>query len=310
MTGEEIRARLTAFAGRWSVYEGSERAEAQTFLNELFECYGTKRADVAQFEQAQAGRFLDLIWPRACLIEMKAPSEAKRLDKHRKQALDYWAESADPATNTPAPRWVVLCAFRKLEIWEPGLFPGGPRVVLDLIDLPDQYDALLFLAGDEPVFAGGQAALTREAVVHLVDLYERLAERDAAGPDELRDFLLQSVWCLFAEDLGQIPAHRFSAVLEELIANPHRSSADEVGQLFTWLNTPGARPQHGLRRLPLPTAGRGRSHTIPTKAIAGCSSSIGPSPPARSPITPSESLQTRQPRHPRAGAGRGRRVRR
>ncbi len=246
MTGEEIRAALTAFAARWSVYEGSERAEAQTFLNELFECYGTRRSDVADFEKPQAGRFLDLIWPRVCLIEMKAPSESKRLEKHRKQALDYWLESADAATNTPTAKWVVLCAFRKLEIWEPGSFPTAPRLVLDLIDLPDQYDALLFLAGREPVFTGGQAALTREAVVHLVDLYERLLDRAAADPDELRDFLLQSVWSLFAEDLGQIPEHGFTRVLEELIANPQRSSADELGQLFTWLNTPGVRPEHGL----------------------------------------------------------------
>lgn len=59
LTGEEIRARLSAFAARWSVYEGSERSEAQTFLNELFECYGTERSDVAHFEQAQAGRTRD-----------------------------------------------------------------------------------------------------------------------------------------------------------------------------------------------------------------------------------------------------------
>ena len=41
LTGEEIRQRLAELAERWSVYEGSERAEAQTFLNELFDCYGT-----------------------------------------------------------------------------------------------------------------------------------------------------------------------------------------------------------------------------------------------------------------------------
>ena len=65
-TGEEIRSRLAALAARWSVYDGGERAEAQTFLNELFDCYGTRRADVARFEEPQAGRFLDLIWPRVC----------------------------------------------------------------------------------------------------------------------------------------------------------------------------------------------------------------------------------------------------
>jgi len=147
LSGEEIRARLSVFAARWSVYDRSERGEAQTFLNELFECYGQRRSDVATFEQRQGTSFLDLEWPRVCIIEMKAPSEAKRLAKHREQALRYWAESADPAKNLPAPRWVVICAFRKLEIWEPGQFPAAPRVVLDLIDLPDQYDALLFLAG-------------------------------------------------------------------------------------------------------------------------------------------------------------------
>jgi hypothetical protein len=247
LTGEEIRAALTAFAARWSVYEGTERSEAQTYLNELFACYGTDRSEVAQFEEYQAGRFVDLMWPRVCLIEMKAPGEAKRLAKHREQALTYWRESADPETNTPAPPYVVLCAFNKLEIWEPGSYPGAPRVVLDLIDLPDQYDTLLFLANREPVFAGGQAELTREAVVHLVDLYEQLSNRRAADPDILRDFLLQCVWCLFAEDLGQIPEHGFMRILDELIANPRRSSEDDLGQLFECLNTPGdRRPEHGL----------------------------------------------------------------
>jgi len=118
--------------------------------------------------------------------------------------------------------------------------------VLDLIDLPDQYDALLFLAGQEPVFAGGQAALTREAVVHVVDLYEQLQNRAAADDDVLRDFLLQTVWCLFAEDLAQIPGHRFTQLVDGLIANPSRSSADDLYGLFTALNEHGPRPQHGL----------------------------------------------------------------
>ncbi len=246
-TGEEIRSRLSAFAARWSVYEGGERAEAQTFLNELFECYGTRRADVARFEEPQAGRFLDLIWPRVCLIEMKAPSEAKRLAKHREQTLRYWVESADDAAGIPAPRFVVICAFRRMEIWEPGAYPKHPRLVLDLIDLPDRYEALLFLIGPghEPVFTGGQAALTREAVVHLVDLYEQLKERAAADRPALRDFLLQTVWCLFAEDTGQLPRHRFTQLLEELIASPHRSSADELGGLFAALNERAVR-EHGL----------------------------------------------------------------
>ena len=47
LTGEEIRSRLGDFAAKWSVYEGTERSEAQTFLNQLFACYGTDREAVA-----------------------------------------------------------------------------------------------------------------------------------------------------------------------------------------------------------------------------------------------------------------------
>lgn len=247
LTGEEIRHRLQVFAARWSVYDRSERAEAQTFLNQLFECYGQDRLAVgATFEEPQAGRFLDCIWPRVAIIEMKAPSEARRLEKHRTQALDYWRNAADPDRNVPAPRYVVICAFRRLEVWEPGAYPNAPRAVLNLIDLPDRYDTLLFLAGGEPVFIGGQVELTREAVGQVVSLFGELKERRAAGPDVLRDFILQCVWCMFAEDLGLLPAHLFTRLVNGLITEPSRSSVDELGALFRWLNdSASTRPDHG-----------------------------------------------------------------
>jgi hypothetical protein len=247
MTGDEIQRRLVDFARRWSLYQGSERAEAQTFINELFACYGTDRLDAdARFEEHQEGRFLDLLWPRRCLIEMKRPSEAHRLPSHRKQALDYWRNASDPASNVPAPRYVVVCAFQRFEVWEPGAYPKEPRAEFDLIDLPDRVDALLFLADREPVFVASQEAVTREAVRHVTDLFRELGDRRAAGPDELRDFLLQSVWCLFAEDLGQLEGHLFTRIVDDLMANPQRSSADDLGQLFEWLNRPGERPAGGL----------------------------------------------------------------
>jgi hypothetical protein len=90
ISGEEVRANLTRFVARWSVRDGYERGEAQTFLTELFDCYGQRLSDVAEFERFQAGGFVDLIWPRVCIVEMKSASEAARLSKHRDQALTYW----------------------------------------------------------------------------------------------------------------------------------------------------------------------------------------------------------------------------
>jgi hypothetical protein len=247
VTGEEIRRRLVDFARKWSLFDGSERAEAQTFLNELFACYGTDRVDAgARFEEPQHGKFLDLIWLRRCLIEMKRPSEAGRLAAHREQALGYWRESADPERNVPAPRFVVLCAFRRFEVWEPGAYPAGPRADFELADLPDRMESLLFLADREPTFIGSQEAVTREAVRLMTSLYHRLGDRHAAAPDVRRNFLLQSMWCLFAEDLGQLEGHLYSRIVDGLLEDPRRSSADDLGQLFQWLNRRGPRPGGGL----------------------------------------------------------------
>lgn len=42
-SGEEIKGALKVFVGRWKDYTRTERAEAQTFLNVLFEAYGNSR---------------------------------------------------------------------------------------------------------------------------------------------------------------------------------------------------------------------------------------------------------------------------
>ncbi|HBS07861.1 MAG TPA: hypothetical protein DEA69_03525 [Microbacterium sp.] len=121
-SGAELQRALTEFVRRWSGYSGSERAEAQTFLNELFAAYGSDRQSVgARFEdfRSSAG-FMDLHWPGIMIVEMKAPGIA--LEKAADQRDRYWRESSDPATDTPAARWVVLCNFQEFEIWEPGRF--------------------------------------------------------------------------------------------------------------------------------------------------------------------------------------------
>lgn len=247
LTGEEIRANLTQFVARWSVRDGYEKGEAQLFLNELFACYGQDLATVAKFEQFQNGGFIDLSWSGVCIIEMKSAGEAKHLAKHRDQALRYWRESASPEENVPAPPYVVLCAFEKFEIWEPGRFPGSPRVEFSLEELPDRYTALQFLAGGEPIFSARQEAVTLETAGRLGELFHRLEDRRQGDSHSRRLFILQVVWCMFAEDLGQIPGQGFTRVVDDLIRNPQRSSADDLGRLFELLNDPSSkRPEHGI----------------------------------------------------------------
>jgi len=246
VTGEEIRRGLAELAARWGGYDGSETAEAQTFLNELLACYGTDRrhAGVRFEESTRSGGFIDMVWPRVCIFEMKRPSESNRLVAHRRQAIGYWRESGTP--EVPAPRYVVLCSFHRFEVWEPGAVYTAPRVEFDLAELPERLDSLLFLAGRAPYFAAAQTDVTREAVALVTDLYQRLRERRAADLDALRELILQLVWSLFAEDVEMLPSHLLSRLLDRLIEDPERSSADDLGQLFRYLAEPDPRPEHGL----------------------------------------------------------------
>jgi len=75
LSGDEIRRRLREFAAAWGGYAGTERAEAQTFLNDLLACYGAdRRSEGARFEERAGGGFMDLYWPGVCIVEMNRPS--------------------------------------------------------------------------------------------------------------------------------------------------------------------------------------------------------------------------------------------
>lgn len=251
-SGEEIQTALRRFADRWGDYAGSERAEAQTFLNELVACYGADRRDAGvRFEDAHtATGIMDMYWPGVCIVEMKAPGRADRLAEHRDQALAYWRSSADPAKDRPAPPYVVLCAFGRFEVWEPGRFPSAPRAMFTLNELSDSYEKLLFLAGpdQEPLFGDNYKALTTEAARIVAALHLGLLERRAAAPETLRSFILQVVWCLFAEDLGMIDGHPVQRIIEGLIHHPDRSSFAELGTLFEVLNEREDYGRHGVLR--------------------------------------------------------------
>lgn len=247
---EEIRTNLTAFAARWELKDGYEKGEAQTFMNEFLACFDPDLPDRAKFEHFQKDSgFEDCRIPGVVIIEMKSASEADKLEDHREQLLDYWENSADPETNTPAPRFAVLCAFKRFELFEPGSYPGEPepRLILDLSEVPQHAAAFSFLLGGKPIFDSNDETVTVEAVNELAQLLASLEERDEGSADARRSFLLQSVWCMFAEDTGQLEDLGFTRLLEGLLNDPARSSADDLGGLFDWLNDPNPdRPEHGL----------------------------------------------------------------
>ncbi|WP_431885135.1 DNA methyltransferase [Micromonospora wenchangensis] len=248
-SGEQIRAALVKFVERWRFYAGTERSEAQTFLNELFECYGRNRKDAgALFEDSHSSTgIMDLHLPGLLIVEMKAPKEGDRLAQHRKQALDYWHNSADVATGRPAPQFVVLCAFRQFEIWEPGKYPNAPLLEFPLTDLPDHYESLMVLAGDEPLFHHSNRELTKAAAVAVAGVYQGLLDRQAAPPESIQRFVLQMVWLFFAEDWDMIGGRPTEQTLRFLTQHGEVwSSYLMLGGLFTSLNDPNDHGRQGI----------------------------------------------------------------
>ncbi len=74
-SGEQIQGGLRTFAARWRDYSGTERGEAQNFLDELIECYGADRKAVdARFEDAHpATGIMDLFWPARSAVLVPGP---------------------------------------------------------------------------------------------------------------------------------------------------------------------------------------------------------------------------------------------
>lgn len=240
-SGEEIQAALGPFLDRWRGYTGTERAEAQTFLNQLFEVYGSDRGAVgARFEDfSSSAGFMDLHWPGVCIMEMKAPNKA--VASGREQVKRYWEESADETADIGAARWVVLCNFTDFEVWEPGRFPKSPRATFGLAELPQRYEALLFLAGPalQPSFLQHHRELTTAAAASVAQVYQSLVDRSAAPLDEITRFTLQAVWTLFAEDLDLLIGSPLQRIIDVLRKDPSRSPAAEIGFLFRVLNQKG-----------------------------------------------------------------------
>ncbi|UOW01604.1 DNA methyltransferase [Agrococcus sp. SCSIO52902] len=233
---------------KWRTYQGSERAEAQTFLNELYAAYGSDRTEAgAKFEHfASSAGFMDLHQPGVLIVEMKKPGRG--LEEAADQRRRYWQESSDPTSDTPAARWVIACNFHEFEIWEPGRFPNHPRARFTLDELPDHYDALLFLQSEsiEPVFSEHRRELTTDAARHIADLYRSMADRGAAPLDEIQRFTMQLVWTLFAEDLGMLDGYPLQQLVERLLREDDPDSARDLGYLFRLLNQKGDQNRRGI----------------------------------------------------------------
>src|ERR1035441_4018774 len=148
---------------------GDEKGEAQLFLDRLFQAFGhagLKEAGATlEFRVAKdAGgtAFADLVWKPVVLMEMK--KRGTDLQKHYRQAFDYWTRLVPNR-----PRYVVLCNFDELRVYDFDTDLDTPQDTLALTDLPDRWGPLEFLApgNPKPNFENDRVAVTTKAADKL-----------------------------------------------------------------------------------------------------------------------------------------------
>lgn len=246
MTDKQRIEEFVKYAGK---LDGDERSEAQVFLDRLFIGFGHaghKEAGAtleARIRKANgATSFADLRWGDRVLIEMKKRGE--NLQKHYPQAFEYWI-NAVPSR----PRYVVLCNFDEFWVYDLDTQVGEPVDRVALADLPARHEVLNFLFPDErpPLFGNDRVAVTRAAADKVASVFQSLIARKVPR-EEAQRFILQSVAAMFAEDIGLLPRHIFTRLVDDCIAG--ESSYDLIGGLFRQMNA--TKPAKGGRYLDVP----------------------------------------------------------
>ena len=234
----DIAPSLREFVDYARRLEGYEKGEAQIFCERLFQAFGHAglKEIGARLEfqipkrRTRGMKFADLLWRPRVLIEMK--SRGERLEKHFRQAFDYWIELVPDR-----PKYVVLCNFDEFWIYDFNVQLDSPvdRVLLD--ELPDRYTAFGFLLPEEktPLFNNDKVAVTRKAADKLATVFNGLIDR---GEDRAaaQRFILQCVVALFAEDFDLLPRDFFSYLLTDCLEGA--SSYDLLGGLFRQMADP------------------------------------------------------------------------
>ncbi|MEP0390753.1 MAG: DNA methyltransferase [Erythrobacter sp.] len=229
---DEIKRRAKTFSEEWKDAH-YEKGETQTFYNEFFELFGIKRKQVAIYEQrvkllSDKHGFIDLFWPRTLLVEQKS----SRLDlrKAQGQALDY----VEGIHATEQPRFVLTCDFQRWVLLD---LEKGEELKFHLKDLHKHITAFDFMLGRKVNFET-QATVTIKAAELMGRLHDGLEASGYTGHD-LEQFLVRTLFCLFADDTGIFqPKDIFLQFLENDTAPDGNDMGRKLSELFDILDTP------------------------------------------------------------------------
>ncbi|MDP2827323.1 MAG: hypothetical protein Q8O37_01820 [Sulfuricellaceae bacterium] len=221
------------FITTWQNNALSERAGAQAHFLDLCELLGMEKPtdpDNYCFERGAtrtgAGHGWADVWKRGCFAwEYKAPGAD--LSKALKQLMTYALALDNPPLLVVSDRGLIQIHTH---------FTGTPSeihtIALADIGLPENLQKLRWLFSEPDKFRPAKTtfAVTEEAAQRMGEVAKRLTGRGESPPD-VAHFLIQCVFCMFAEDAGLLPQKLFETVLDK--SNPDGSKAQtRLASLF------------------------------------------------------------------------------
>jgi type II restriction/modification system DNA methylase subunit YeeA len=229
-----------AFIAKWRGNPLSEKAGAQSFFLDLCDLLGVPKPDDPDsycFERGAtrtgAGHGWADVWKRGFFAwESKAPG--KDLGVALKQLMTY-------ALALDNPPLLVVSDRSRIEIHTH--FTGTPSevhsITLEDIGQPGNLQKLRWLFESPERFKPSRTtyAVTEEAARKMGKLAERLNARGNT-PLQTAHFLIQCVFCMFAEDARLLPEKLFETVLDK--SNPDGAKAQaRLSELFTAMRRGG-----------------------------------------------------------------------
>ena len=235
LSWNEIRVRAKAFSKKWE-NAGNENSDTQTFYNQFFEVFGLRRESVGVYEERVKNikgntGFIDLFWPGTLIVEQK--SAGRDLNKAEQQAFDYILQIKE----RDRPRYVLVSDFKTFQLRD---LATRDTLEFALEDFHDHVQKFGFMIGVERREFKDQDPVNIKASELVGHLHDALKESGFEGRD-LEVFLVQIVFCLFADDTGVFqPKDLFLSFLEDRTAPDGSDLGPKLAQLFQTLDTPDA----------------------------------------------------------------------
>lgn len=228
------------FIKKWQDNSLSEKAGAQSFFLDLCDLLGVdKPADPENYcfergaKKTGSGDGWADVWKRGYFAwENKGPHA--NLSKALKQLMTY-------ALALDNPPLLVVCDRGIIEIHTH--FTGTPSetytIRLEEVGRPENLQRLRWLFTEPDQFKPKRTVrdITAEAAGQFAAIAQALAAR-GHEPHAIAHFLIQCLFCMFAEDVGLLPRRLFGRIVEKSAGNPEKLAV-RLGELFTSMRTGG-----------------------------------------------------------------------